>query len=56
MVDAGIIAVGHGCGQLQSISLSGCDKVTDVGVVALGYGCGQLHSINLSGCDEVKKK
>ena len=33
----------HGCGQLQSISLSRCGKVTDAGVSALGAGCGQQY-------------
>ena len=49
--DAGISALGHGCGQLQSIDLTGCSKVTDAGISALGHGCGQLQSIDLRGCD-----
>ena len=28
MTDADILALGHGCGQLQSISLGGCRNVT----------------------------
>ena len=47
MTDAGISALGHRCGQLQSIDFSYCDKVTDAGISALGHGCGQLHTINL---------
>ena len=50
MTNVSISALGHGCGQLQSI---GCDKVTYVGVAALGHGCGQLQRINLEGCDKV---
>ena len=42
MTDAGISALGGGCGQLQSIYLYGCDKVTDAGISALGAGCSQL--------------
>ena len=42
-----------GCGQLESIDLGGCDKVTDAGISALGHGCGQLQSIDLRGCDKV---
>ena len=48
MTDAGISALGAGCGQLQSISLVGCKEVTDAGVSALGAGCSQLQSINLT--------
>ena len=51
--DAGIVALGHGCGQLQSIDLSYCNKVTDAGIIALGHGCGQLQSINLAWCWKV---
>ena len=36
VTDAGVSALGAGCGQLQSIDLNGCDKVTDAGVSALG--------------------
>ena len=50
MTDAGVIALGHGCGQLQSINLAHRWKVTDAGVVALGHGCGQLLSIDLLYC------
>ena len=32
MTDAGVIALGAGCRQLQSIDLIGCSKVTDAGV------------------------
>ena len=46
-------ALGHGCGQLQSIDLTSCRQVTDVGISALGHGCGQLQRIDLEGCDEV---
>ena len=53
MTDGGLSALGRGCGQLQSINLSNCHKVTDAGVSALVAGCGQLQSINLSGCYEV---
>ena len=34
VTDAGISALGAGCGQLQSIDLYGCKKVTDAGVSA----------------------
>ena len=47
MTDAGVSALGAGCGQLQSIDLSYCPMVTDAGISALGAGCGQLQSINL---------
>ena len=53
MTDAGISALGAGCGQLQSINLRVCDKVRDAGVTALGAGCSQLQSINLEGCYKV---
>jgi hypothetical protein len=45
VTDAGLSALGTGCGQLRSIGLSYFDKVTDAGVLALGAGCGQLRSI-----------
>ena len=51
--DAGISALGAGCGQLLSINLTHCKKLTDAGISALSHGCGQLQSINLSGCDKV---
>ena len=47
MTDAGISALGAGCGQLQSIDLGDCEKDTDAGISALGAGCGQLQSIDL---------
>ena len=50
LTNAGVSALGAGCGQLTMINLGGCDEVTDVGVSALGAGCGQLQSINLGGC------
>ena len=40
-------------GQLQSIYLGGCDKVTDAGISALSAGCGQLQNIYLKGCIKV---
>ena len=46
LTDAGITALGAGCGKLQSINLAGCDK-------ALGAGCGKLRSINLERCKNV---
>ena len=45
MTDAGVSALGAGCGQLQSINLSYCDQVTNAGISALGAGCGQLQRI-----------
>ena len=42
MTDAGVTALSHGCGQLQSINLVGCYELTDAGVIALDAGCGQL--------------
>ena len=48
LTDAGVSALGAGCGQLQSINLVGCNEVTDAGVSALGAGCSQLQSINLT--------
>ena len=45
--------MGAGCGQLQSINLAGCAKVTDAGVSALVARCGQLQSINLARCYRV---
>ena len=45
VTDAGISALGAGCGQLQSINLGSCNAVTDAGVSVLGAGCGQLRSI-----------
>ena len=53
MTDAGISAMGAGCGQLRSIDLYGCYKVTDAGISALIAGCGQLRSIHLGDCDQV---
>ena len=53
MTDAGISALGAGCGQLQRIDLFFCYKVTDAGISALGAGCGQLQSIDLMCCDKV---
>ena len=53
MTDVGVSALGAECGQLQSIDLYNCGKVTDAGVSALGAGCGQLQSINLDGCSKV---
>ena len=47
MIDVGISALSAGCGQLQSIDLGGCDKVTDAGTSALGAGCGQLRALIL---------
>ena len=47
MTDVGISALGAGCGQLRSIDLKCCSKVTDAGISALGAGCGQLQSIDL---------
>ena len=41
VTDAGVTALSHGCGQLQSINLTNC-LVTDAGVTALSHGCGQL--------------
>ena len=32
MTDAGVIALGHGCGQLQSITLDSCGQMTDAGI------------------------
>ena len=55
MTDAGVSALGAGCGQLQSIDLRGCCEVTDVGVSVLGAGCGQLQVINLFNCHKVTK-
>ena len=48
VTDAGVSALGAGCGQLQSIKLSGCREVTDAGVSALGAGCGQLRASSFS--------
>ena len=35
VTDAGVSALGAGCGQLQSITLARCDKLTDAGISAL---------------------
>jgi hypothetical protein len=35
LIDIGVSALGHGCGQLQMISLRGCDGIRDIGVSAL---------------------
>jgi hypothetical protein len=48
--DMGVSVLGCGCGQLQTIDFSYCDRLTDTGVSALGRGCGQLQPINLSCC------
>ena len=48
MTDAGIIALGAGCDQLQSIIPKGCKTVSDADISALGAGCGLLLSIDLS--------
>ena len=53
VTDVGVLALGHGCGQLEHIDLEGCNLVTDVGVSALGHGCGQLEYIDLEGCNLV---
>ena len=53
MTDAGVSALGRGCGQLQSINLACCKKVTGAGVSALGRVCRQLRGIDLSGCTQV---
>ena len=53
MTDAGISALGAGCGQLQSIDLGCCTEVTDTGISALGAGCCQLQSIIIRGCDQM---
>ena len=37
MTDASVIALGAGCGQLQSIYLSGCSKVTTAIISALEF-------------------
>ena len=50
VTDAGVSALGAGCGQLQSIYLRSCYQATDAGVSVLGAGCGQLQSIDLTGC------
>ena len=42
-----VSALGHRCGQLQTINLSYFDKVANAGISALGHGCSQLHTINL---------
>ena len=47
MTDAGILALNAGCGQLQSINLSSCVKVTDAGIFALR--CGKLKITNQRG-------
>ena len=53
MTDADILALGHGCCQMQSIVLDDYYRVSDVGISALGHGCGQLQSISLGGCRNV---
>jgi hypothetical protein len=35
VTDAGVSALGAGCGQLQFININGCNKVTDAVVSAL---------------------
>ena len=37
VTDAGVTALGAGCGKLQSIYLSGCIQVTDAVVLALNH-------------------
>ena len=44
---AGVLALGHGCGQLQSIDLGGCHNVTDTGISALGRGCVNCRALIL---------
>ena len=53
LTDAGVSALGAGCGQLQSIDLSYCCMVTDAGVLALVDRCSQLQRYNLTCCDKV---
>jgi hypothetical protein len=53
VTDAGVSALGRGCGQLECINLTGCIQVTDAGVSALGRVCRQLRSIDLRGCPQV---
>ena len=53
VTDAGVTALGAGCGLLQSINFWDCNKVTDAGISALSAGCGKLRSINVGGCNKV---
>ena len=53
VTDAGVIALGAFCGNLQSIDLARCEKVTDAGVVALSAVCGKLQYISLAFCDQL---
>jgi hypothetical protein len=46
----GVTALGHGCGQLQTIFLNDCSRITDIGLSALGRGCNHLLDIYLGGC------
>jgi hypothetical protein len=46
----GVSALGHGCGQLESIDLSGCHGITGMRTSVLGRGCSRLRLINLYGC------
>ena len=48
-----VSALSAGCGQLQSIIVALCDKVTAAGISALGNGGGQLRSIDVRGCRKV---
>jgi hypothetical protein len=32
IADIGVLALGHGCGQLQMINLSKCRGITDIGI------------------------
>jgi hypothetical protein len=51
----GVVELAHGCSQLQTIDLSGCQRISNVSVVALTHGCRRLNMINIVHCAHVKK-
>ena len=53
ITDSGIMKIGEGCPQLQSLNLDYCSEVTDVGITKIGEGCPQLKSLDLQRCTKV---
>ena len=48
MTNAGLERLFEGCSTLQSLDLSGCDRVSDIGV--LSQGCLMIKILDLARC------